>query len=851
MDAKESNLLIDFHHLAIELRRLRKNSYAISTAALLINQSITKPIEYSALLQTPESQKLSGLCQIICYRFSNDPSSDILRLISMLRFTRGPQQIGPWFLLNNLLSIYHDRLTEECYKCLSYFDPIFFEKYLLGRVYLNPQSLFRSTTNEIFLPLQVPNLSNLAYKECNNSSLIKYLLHYSLSRSSQHIIECSQNENLFDSFANFVYKCPEFFIISNQLFDNKNLHDIFLSLKNKDPSKFLSSYLITYNQTSHETMDLILNLYSDQDLLKYVSDDRIEDLFNFLQINDRWDIITQLFERNEKAHSILTGFFQNSFLRDARKYLSKYSQLKLDFLIDAIESFLLGTENHIEPKHYVYLLPNDKISLIMLERDRHFLQIVMEASMRKDEVNEKTVKLIVSFINRNLKRILSMFNDDFHRLLFDEESIVFSLIRLNELLFFDIFDGQENIQILTLATINLISFIVQTMAQEMAQNGRPPSAQARPTAYHLTLRFPSIAFFKKMAKKVDLQTAMIEIYRANQGIVRLPEWREALVAVPELLFTTLGFSLQFPEFGSDHEYFDVFQRYITVNYNNFSKSLDAFLVLVNFFLDTQLLSAIPGFKFNNLCLSVQLSVLDSFASCCHLVFMTDDDQKTLKKFISLFKIIEETDVLKLASPSNSVICHDFVLPLLEMEEFEKDATKMMIHLNTSLHQPIGSEKSTFSKDAEAPKIEDLDVDVSTEIDDESLHFIIDFLLHLMPEEAVIAELAKNDPVSLRKIVELSLNVLSHHDCPLWNDPRFMRSLYLIINSLDYGRLNPGFLQSLAFHMSRYTGNGTTPVGAANSQQHDEFHPELFDIYQILASLAVGSHDFADVLDVLL
>ena len=158
--------------------------------------------------------------------------------------------------------------------------------------------------------------------------------------------------------------------------------------------------------------------------------------------------------------------------------------------------------------------------------------------------------------------------------------------------------------------------------------------------------------------------------------------------------------------------------------------MDAFLLLVDFFLDAHLMAVIPMYHITQLSLSVQLAVLDSFSACAHLIFADPQkvDHKVIKKMIDFFKQLQTTDVFGLDSPSNGRLCKDFVLPLFEYNGYEKEATEMMIHLNTSPQQLTAT--STFS---EAPQIENLDIDFSPDVDDESLHFIIDFLRASMPD----------------------------------------------------------------------------------------------------------------------
>ena len=688
MNTNGSNSIINFHNLAIELRRLKRQPFAISTAALLINQSLTQTSDYSTLLQHPDSQALSDLCNIICYRFSTDPSSDIINLISLLRFTRGPQQIGPWFLLNTLFLIYHNNLNENCLRALSQYDPIYLEKYLLGQIYSDPKNLFRASNYELFLPLQVPNLARLTFNERANSSLLQYLIYYSFSRSSAHIEECASDEKLFDSFSNFVFNNPDFFIVANQIFKKKNLIDILLKLKNKNPSNLLNSYLLVYYNTSHEIAELFFNLYNDTDFLKYVNNDRIENLYNFLKSNDKWDLISQLYRRDDESHTILSNIFRTSFLRDQSMYLSKYSNLKYDFLIEPIEPILLNPENQIDNHYYIYLLASDNITLKMLRNEPHFLQIIYENSLKKSETNKKTIDQIVSFINRNLSQFIETQHMGPQNLLFSEDSVVHDLMMNNELLFFDIFDSPNTKNIMEETLVALISFITQSMNQGMAPQAQqiegqtqgqitavtaptsmtpdiiPPAAlpaergrgpggilinpihrmeiehrrhhhqnlQQQQDQNQPLLKFPSVTFFEKMVEKVDVDQVLSQIYKESQDLMRIVEWRNALVAVPCLLFSTLRILSAMEPITDSNELINLFQKYLMNSYDKFSKSSTDFLQLVHFFLDDRLLSVIPQFRFQNLSLSIRLLILECFANCAHLIF--ENDPKIVDTFIS-------------------------------------------------------------------------------------------------------------------------------------------------------------------------------------------------------------------------
>lgn len=847
---KETSSLINFHNLSVELRRLKRGTYSISTASLLINQSISQTTDYSALLQHPDCQKLLNLCKIICYRFSVDPSLEIINLVSLLRFTFGPQQIGPFILLRTLFSIYHTSLNENCLKALNRFDPIFLEKYLLGGIYSNPKDLLTSTSEELFLPLQIPNLSKLSIHDRNNLSLLQYLIHYSSSRSYAHIVECATNETLFEPFSNFVYQHPEFFIVANQIFKKKQLFDVLLKLKNKNPSSLLNSYLSIYYNTSAELVELFLNLYNDEDMLKYVGDDHIQDLYNFFQSNSKWDSISLLYQRDQKSHDILYSIFQSTFIEDQRKYLSRYPSIKCDFLIEAIEPLILSKQVKLDPKYFIFLLPNDQISLKMLQIEPRFLQSILECSVKKDEAQKKTINQITTFINRNLKQFLEMQNISLQLAIFNEESIINNILNIDELSFFDIFEGSEQNQILIEASIIFISFITQSMNQGMnpTPSMRPPEPFRDPPRHRQSqqgVKFPSKNFFDKLVEKVDVNLVLSNVYKMNQELMRIVEWRKALVATPKLLFSTIEIKSQEQQISDSNELINLFQKYIQNNYDLFSRNSNEFLTLINFFLNKKLLDVLPQFMFENLSLSIRLSLLECFANCSHIIFENEPeiDLKTVDLFVSFFNLLSSTNVFSIASPANDLLCRDFVLPLIRIPQYENIVPQMMISLNVSPPQPLTAISSSFSDVAQNPDIENIDIELGSTIDQQSFDFIVNFLRNSMPEPQIIDQMLHADMVTIKKLTDLSIKVLSHIDCNLWMDSKFISSLVSIFNKLDDFDVTPRFLQALAFYVNRYcVGNEMDPLMA-----HPDISPDLLINYQCLAQFSMRNRCFDNVL----
>ncbi|OHT16069.1 hypothetical protein TRFO_42083 [Tritrichomonas foetus] len=833
MKTQNSSSLVAFHTLAIELRRLknqRQNSNAIATAALLINQSLfDKNIEYSSFLQHPDSQRLISICKIICYRFSHNPSDDILTIINLARFSQ--PLIGQLLFLTTLLLVHQSSFNEESLKSLYNYNPNFFKSFLLSRIYSNPGSLFQS--HETLLPLQIPHLTSFVpmnskgqNKGQNSTVLIKFLIQFTLSKSFEHIIECATNDSLFDAFANFVFDCPKFFVMATQIFSIEELINIFKKLKKINAYALLRSFLDDYQETNSEVTSLIFQIYEKNDFLKFSKENEIFLTFSFLKKNNRWDIIELFYNKySQQISSILQDFYQNN----QRKYLEIFAKFKFNYLIDAVTPIIM--KGVIEPRNYIYLLHKKDIIFQLLKTNPNILHHIIQSNEIKDkftnEINsDKNLKH--SYDHNNINKIVKFIHDNPQILpdpLLNPDTIVIQLYNIDELLFLDLFQNNK----INEATTSMINYYL-----------------SRPDG-----NFPTIEFFQKLAKTVKLDQILPSIYHEHRDILQNSNWRNIITSIPQFLYFTLS------QIGTnneeihvhDFEYVALLNEYISKNIENFStqENLEDFINLVLFFLS----KPPEQLALHNLSLATQLSLLDCFAQSSHFLFnfrikysnyKSDDDLdscdithersqniKYIHKFIDFFMLFAQTNIFSLGSPSNHVLERDFIEPLVELCMNDK-IIGMMENILFPISEVTVNESNDFMN--YRPHLE---IEFPKQLDNETIELLSEYLNNSIPNIEQIDNLDESTKVEL---TELAIRLFSVPNSPLWRNLRLIQSLARMIETLhEKVNLTPRFLQCLSYLL--------------NSNEIDRSNDELINGYHILATNARLNHSFIDVLEQLL
>lgn len=801
MNEKETNQLINFHNLAIELRRLKKGHNPIPTFALLINQNINPTINYSNFYQHPQSEILINLCKIVLNRFSTHPATDSFLLIAMIKFS-GNQKLGQLILFDILISNYSILFDENLLTRLYNSNPEFLKNYFLSRIYSNPQSL-NPNSIESFLPLQNYSLIQLGQNaDMNSSSFLRFVVKFLFEKSFEHISDCLYNEKLFNHVANLVFYNPSFFEFSQILFPNQdNLKKLFEKLKETNPTQFLTSFL-TFFTNRTLISDIVSNLYTAGELIAHSTLENLNQLLLYLRTYNRWDCVELLYNKDHNWRFALSELLLEFYKSNQVDYLRLYAQYHYDFFLN---NYVIDeiSQGHISVENFVYLFDKPELALQLITQDPYYIQSLLQ--------NSDTITDTIRLLKSNPELI--------QRKIIDLNKIIPDIYQVNNTLFFDLFDDPQDIEA---ASFDLINFVMSNQPQ---------------------MKFPSLDFFIQLSQKVNIMSLLPRLYESNPNLFYHPEWRKMLASMPQILFATIQLN-SYPQ-----DCYILFIQYIHSQVEVLSNDIDKFCNLITFFKTTE----IERFAYSNLALSTQLVLLDCFANSCHLLFNTGnqytgyqsngtidscdihigDNKQKIELYYEFFQIMAKTNVLSQKSHSNDIIKKNLLLPLANLDYDLVQIGQMTLALDIKNLLEIDLE---IIDPDQIPTIENVSVQMNPLLAPESLHLIATYIEKSLSDKD---EILRMDSQFLKHLSEMIFSALSSTRSPIWMNADAVVLLCSILERLQAENieimLTPAFLQALAF-MTNGEKEGIPNQNA-----------ELVEIHRRLAEIVALSSTFENAL----
>lgn len=350
--------LINFQRIGFEFRRIDKNNSPISTAALIINQSLNDPsMQLKDIINLNEYQILLKISVIFYRRFGFDPVIHFNNLISLVNWSTG-NHLGEYVFLQIILGIPNTHISCEQIHLACKLFPTLFEPIFISRIYINPDLLFTSGCPK--LPSNQPITTDYLVKCGADNYMIEHFLTLTFNSSLNFLRQVCESRH-YQVLLGLLIIRPDFFsAIENLCRDD--LFEVISQIMFSGMSNFLDTFFSNYKKIPSSIIKCVssnLNTSNINQYTKKISTKNYQNLFNYIFENECTDMLQDGLTFNDNFIPCVNNLYQKSPDLILRMFRNTNNQV----LNSTIGSILLASTEDF------YSLPYALIDAVLAKPD--------------------------------------------------------------------------------------------------------------------------------------------------------------------------------------------------------------------------------------------------------------------------------------------------------------------------------------------------------------------------------------------------------------------------------------------------------------------------------------------------